>query len=79
MSGNRWTEDDFVQLARQKMLAAANPSALPHLLLEFFSDALLHYDDATADGKAYIDKAMGSLVEVFEASRRDDLETASTG
>lgn len=61
------------------MMAAANPSSLPHLLFEFFSEALLHYDDATADGKAYIDKAMERLVAVFEASQREDFETAANG
>jgi hypothetical protein len=79
MSENRWTEDDFVQLARPKMMAATNPSALPHLLFEFFTEALPHYDDATVDGKAYIDKAMDGLFLVFEASQRDDLETAARG
>jgi hypothetical protein len=29
-----------------------------HLLLEFFIEALPHQDDATVDGKAYVDKAM---------------------
>jgi hypothetical protein len=43
---NRWTEEDFVQLARPKTMPAANPNALPHLLFEFFSEALLHCDDA---------------------------------
>jgi Ni/Co efflux regulator RcnB len=59
------------------MMVAANPSTLLHLLLEFFSEALLHYDDATPDGKAYIDKAMASLIAVFEASWQDDFEIAA--
>jgi hypothetical protein len=79
MSENRWTEEDFVQLARQKMMAAANPRALPHLLFEFFSEALLHYDDATVDGKTHIDNGMENLVAVFEASQREDSETTGTG
>jgi hypothetical protein len=79
MSENCWTEEDFVQLARQKMMAAADPGALPHLLIEFFSEALLHYDDATLDGKAYIDKAMQNLVAVFEGSPAEQPETDATG
>jgi hypothetical protein len=47
MSENRWAEDDCVQLARPTMMAAANPNALPHLLFEFFGEALKFFDDAT--------------------------------
>jgi hypothetical protein len=71
MSENRWTENDFVQLARPKMMAAADPRALPHLLYEFFTEALPHYDNATVDGKAYIEKAISNLTSLFEAERRD--------
>jgi hypothetical protein len=79
MPEDRWTERDFVELARPKMMAAANPGALPRLLFQFFSEALPHYDDATVDGKSHIDKAMESLVAGFEASKREDFETAATG
>jgi hypothetical protein len=78
MSEGRWTEDDFVQLARPKMMAAANPAALPHLLFEFLAEALPHYDDATVDGKTYIDKAVESVVAVFKVSRHEDFNTAAT-
>jgi hypothetical protein len=75
MPENQWTEDDFVQLARPKMLAAADPTTLLLILFEFFSEALLHYDNATAGGKAYLDKAMGGLTGLFVAER-DDPDTA---
>jgi hypothetical protein len=39
------------------------------MLFEFFSEALLHYDNATADGKEYLDKAMAGLTGLFEAER----------
>jgi hypothetical protein len=71
MSKNRWTVDDFVQLARPKMMAAASSNALPHLIFEFFTEALLHYDDATVEGRAYIDKAMRGLSSLFEAEERE--------
>jgi hypothetical protein len=41
------------------MMAAANPSALPYQVFEFFSEALQHNDNATPGGKAYIIEAMG--------------------
>lgn len=71
MSENRWTEDDFVQLARPRMMAAANPGSLPNQLFEFFSEALAHYDAATPEGKAYIDRAMAGLTKIFELDSID--------
>jgi hypothetical protein len=74
MSESGWTENDFVKLARPKMMAAANPSALPYQVFEFFSEALQHNDNATPGGKAYIIEAMGGLTRLFE-DERSDLDT----
>jgi len=81
----QWTEDDFVQLARPKLMAAADPSTLPDQLIEFFSKALLHYHNATPEGKSYHDtiearktkNAIEPLQTLFKAWREKRLRGLS--
>jgi hypothetical protein len=71
MSETQWTQENFVQLARRSMLSTECRGEIAQRLLEFFSDALIHYENATDDGKAYIDRAMSGLSKLFEEEPND--------
>jgi hypothetical protein len=77
MSEKQWTQEDFVQLARRRMMSIDGNCEMPQRLFEFFAEAFIHYDNATEDGKAYFDKAMSELNKLFEAEP-SDLDTPAT-
>ena len=68
MSEKQWTKEDFVEIARPKMAAGlADPSSFQQQLHSFFVEVAPHYDNATPDGKAYIDHAMNGFVGVLDS------------
>jgi len=71
-----WDKKDFEELARSHMEREFAPGTmLPHLQT-FFNEALAHYEDATADGKAFVDKAMANIIDFFESMLKDAPDTA---
>jgi len=71
-----WDKKDFEDLARLHIGRDFAPgSMLPHLQA-FFNEAFAHYEDATADGKAFVDKAMANVTNLFESKLKDAPDTA---
>lgn len=79
MSGKQWTKENFIELARPKMVAGlADLSTFPQQLCSFLAEANPHYEEATPEGKAYIDCVMDGLIHIFDSSLRKAPDTAET-
>jgi hypothetical protein len=70
-----WGKEEFEELARSCLGGAMASGTLLPSLQSFFKEAFAHYDDATADGKAYVDDKMAKIPMVFELILRNAPDT----
>jgi hypothetical protein len=79
MTEKQWTKEDFIEIARPKMAAGlAEPSTFQHHLHSFFAEVAPHYENATPDGKAYIDHVMNGFIGILDSSLQSAPDTAET-
>jgi hypothetical protein len=61
-----WNRKDFEELAQKHMgLGIASGKLLPHLQV-FFSEAFDRYENATVEGKSYVDDMMSKIPDLFD-------------
>jgi hypothetical protein len=79
MSGKQWTKEDFIEIARPKIAAGlADPATFQQQLYLFFAEVTPHYEEATPEGKAYIDNAMNGFIRVLDSALQKASDTAET-
>jgi hypothetical protein len=73
----QWDEKDFEELARLHIGHGVAPgTVLPHMKT-FVNEAFAHYEEATVEGKAFVDKTMANIVNLFESKLKDAPDSAS--
>ena len=58
------------------MRQVASPDNTLTRLQAFFNEAYAHYEDATAEGKAYVDQAVANIADFFASRLKDAPDTA---
>ena len=73
-----WNESDFIELA-QSHFGRGFPSGsmLPHIEA-FTTEAFAHYENATVDGKAYLDNWLAKFYEFLSTKLQDAPDGADT-
>lgn len=79
MSEKQWTKEDFIEIARPKIAAGlSDPSTFQRQLYSFFAEITPHYEEATPEGKAYIDHVMNGFIGLLHSNLQKAPESAET-
>jgi hypothetical protein len=71
-----WDKEDFESLAQREFMSGiASGALIPHLQT-FFSEAFARYEDATDEGKAFVDDMMAKVPDLFDRILKDAPDNA---
>lgn len=73
-----WSKKQFEELAQLYLGRGIVSGTFLSSLQQFFNDAFAHYENATTEGKAFVDDMMAKVPGMFDLILKDAPDTADT-
>ena len=69
MEDGKWTSEDFIGLARQRLaVGQESPAAFGKAMQQLLAEVVSQYEDCTPDGKAYIERLVNGFTDILDSN-----------